>query len=167
METVRIHTSKGDIVARLDEEKAPVTVRNFLAYAREGFYDGTIFHRVIDSFMIQGGGFTAEMTQKKGKPPIKNEASNGMKNLAGTFAMARTSVVDSATSQFFINLADNDFLDHKDKSSAGFGYAVFGEVVEGMDVVKAIGSVPTGNLGGFQDVPVEPVVINKVEVEGK
>ena len=165
MATVRIQTSKGIIVARLDEEKAPVTVRNFLAYAGEGFYDGTIFHRVIEGFMIQGGGFTTDMTQKESKPPIRNEASNGLKNLAGTLAMARTSVVDSATSQFFINLVDNDFLDHKDRSSAGFGYAVFGEVIEGMDVVKSIGSVPTGNTGGFQDVPVEPVVIGKVEVE--
>lgn len=165
MTTVRIKTSKGDITAQLDEAKAPETVRNFLAYAKDGFYDGTIFHRVIDGFMIQGGGFTADMNQKQTKPPIKNEAANGLENRAGTFAMARTSVVDSATSQFFINLDDNDFLDHKDNSPSGFGYAVFGSVTGGMDVVKAIGSVPTGNVKGFEDVPLEAVVIEKVEVE--
>ena len=164
MTTVRIETSKGMIVAELDGEKAPVTVENFLAYAREGFYDGTIFHRVIDGFMIQGGGFTPDMGMKEGKPPIENEASNGLRNLAGTFAMARTSVVNSATSQFFINLVDNGFLDHKDKSPSGFGYAVFGKVVEGMDVVKAIGGVETGTVKGFGDVPVEPVVMEKVTI---
>ncbi|MBN2719591.1 MAG: peptidyl-prolyl cis-trans isomerase [Proteobacteria bacterium] len=164
MTTVRIKTSKGDITAQLDEAKAPETVRNFLAYAKDGFYDGTIFHRVIDGFMIQGGGFTADMNQKQTKPPIKNEAANGLENRAGTFAMARTSVVDSATSQFFINLDDNDFLDHKDNSPSGFGYAVFGSVTGGMDVVKAIGSVPTGNVKGFEDVPLEAVVIEKVEI---
>jgi len=165
MTTVMIKTSKGDITARLDDAKAPETVRNFLAYAKEGFYDGTIFHRVIEGFMIQGGGFTADMRQKNTKPPIKNEAANGLDNLAGTLAMARTSAVDSATSQFFINLDDNDFLDHKDNSPSGFGYAVFGSVCGGMDVVKAIGSVPTGNENGFQDVPLEAVVIENVEVE--
>ena len=165
MTTVRIRTSKGDLIAQLDAARAPETVRNFLSYAQEGFYDGTIFHRVIDGFMIQGGGFTADMKQKNTKPPIKNEAANGLENRAGTFAMARTSVVDSATSQFFINLKDNDFLNHKDNSPSGFGYAVFGSVIEGMDVVKAIGSVPTGNVQGFQDVPLEAVVIEKVEVE--
>lgn len=164
MTTVRIETSKGMIVAELDGEKAPVTVENFLAYAREGFYDGTIFHRVIDGFMIQGGGFTPDMGMKEGKPPIENEASNGLRNLAGTFAMARTSVVNSATSQFFINLVDNGFLDHKNKSPSGFGYAVFGKVVEGMDVVKAIGGVETGTVKGFGDVPVEPVVMEKVTI---
>ena len=164
MTTVKIETSKGIIVAELDGEKAPVTVQNFLAYANEGLYDGTIFHRVIDGFMIQGGGFTSDMRMKEGKPPIKNEASNGLKNLAGTCAMARTSDVDCATSQFFINLESNAFLDHRDESSAGFGYAVFGKVVEGMDVVKAIGGVQTGNSKGFGDVPVEAVVIEKVTV---
>jgi len=165
MTTVRIKTSKGDIIAQLDAGNAPETVRNFLSYAQEGYYDGTIFHRVIDGFMIQGGGFTADMRQKNTKSPIKNEAANGLENRAGTFAMARTSVVDSATSQFFINLDDNDFLDHKDNSPSGFGYAVFGRVTGGMDVVKAIGSVATGNVKGFQDVPLEAVVIEKVVVE--
>ncbi len=164
MTTVQIETSKGIIVAELNGEKAPETVRNFLAYANDGFYDGTIFHRVIDGFMIQGGGFTADMKEKKGKPPIKNEASNGLKNLAGTLAMARTSVIDSATAQFFINLVDNKFLDHKDTSLSGFGYAVFGKVIKGMDVVAAIGGVQTGDVKGFGDVPVEPVVIEKVTV---
>lgn len=164
MTTVRIETSKGVIVAELDGENAPVTVQNFLAYAKEGFYDGTIFHRVIDGFMIQGGGFTSDMGMKDGKPAIENEASNGLRNLAGTLAMARTSVVNSATSQFFINLVDNGFLDHKDKSPSGFGYAVFGKVVEGMDVVKAIGGVETGTVKGFGDVPLESVVMEKVTV---
>lgn len=164
MTTVRIETSKGVIVAELDEEKAPETVENFLSYAREKFYDGTIFHRVIDGFMIQGGGFSSDMVAKEGKPPIKNEAGNGLKNLRGTLAMARTQVVDSASSQFFINLVDNGFLDHKNRSPAGFGYAVFGKVVEGMEVVDAIGGVPTGNIKGHGDVPLEPVVMEKVTV---
>jgi cyclophilin family peptidyl-prolyl cis-trans isomerase len=159
---VKIETSKGTIIAELNGEKAPETVRNFLSYANEGFYNGTIFHRVIDGFMIQGGGFTPDMKLKEGNPPIRNEAANGLKNRAGTLAMARTSVVDSATSQFFINLVDNGFLDQKDTSPSGFGYAVFGRVVKGMDVVTAIGGVPTGNVKGFGDVPVEPVVIEKI-----
>jgi cyclophilin family peptidyl-prolyl cis-trans isomerase len=164
MATVRIETSKGVIVAELDGGRAPETVENFLSYAREKFYDGTIFHRVIDGFMIQGGGFMPDMTVKESNPPIKNEAANGLKNLRGTLAMARTQVVDSASSQFFINLVDNGFLDHKNKSPAGFGYAVFGKVIEGMEVVDAVGSVPTGNVKGHGDVPLEPVVMEKVTV---
>jgi cyclophilin family peptidyl-prolyl cis-trans isomerase len=165
---VSIETNKGTIVAELDAEKAPVSVENFVSYAKKGHYNGTIYHRVIDGFMIQGGGFTQEMEMKKTDPQIKNEADNGLKNTRGTLAMARTSVVDSATSQFFINLVDNGFLDHRDKSSQGYGYAVFGKVVEGMDVVDAIGKVKTGNARGFADVPLEPVVIEKVSVvEGK
>lgn len=161
---VRIETNRGVIVAELDREKAPVTVENFLSYVRDGHYDGTVFHRVIDGFMIQGGGFDDNMQMKKTRPPIRNEAGNGLKNLKGTLAMARTSVVDSATSQFFINLVDNSFLDHKNQTSAGFGYAVFGKVVEGMDVVEQIGKVTTGNFRGFQDVPAEHVVMEKVTV---
>jgi cyclophilin family peptidyl-prolyl cis-trans isomerase len=165
---VSIETNKGTIVAELDAEKAPVSVENFVSYAKKGHYNGTIYHRVIDGFMIQGGGFTQEMEMKKTDPQIKNEADNGLKNTRGTLAMARTSVVDSATSQFFINLVDNGFLDHRDKSSQGYGYAVFGKVVEGMDVVDAIGKVKTGNARGFADVPLEPVVIEKISVvEGK
>ena len=164
MPKVRIETSMGVIVAELDSEKAPISVENFLSYVRDGFFDGTIFHRVIDGFMIQGGGFDAELEMKKGKPAIKNEAANGLKNSRGTLAMARTSVVDSATAQFFINLVDNGFLDHRDTSGAGYGYAVFGKVVEGMDVMDAIGKVKTGNFKGFQDVPQEAVVMEKVTV---
>jgi len=161
---VKIDTSKGTIVAELDTQKAPVTVENFLKYVKEGFYDGTIFHRVIDGFMIQGGGFDGNMRQKETLPPIKNEAGNGLKNEKGTLAMARTSVVDSATSQFFINLVDNGFLDHTNDTPSGFGYAVFGKVVEGMSVVEDIGKVKTGDFKGFQDVPAEHVVIEKVTV---
>ena len=161
---VKIETSHGTIVAELDPEKAPVTVENFLKYVREGFYDGTIFHRVIEGFMIQGGGFDDNMQQKKTLSPIRNEAGNGLKNVKGTLAMARTSVVDSATAQFFINLADNGFLDHRDETQAGYGYAVFGKVVEGMDVVEAIGKVKTGDFRGHQDVPASHVVLEKVTV---
>jgi len=164
MTKIRIETSQGDIVAELDAQKAPVTVQNILDYVRAGFYDGTIFHRVIDGFMIQGGGFDEDMNQKETRPPIKNEAGNGLKNARGTLAMARTSVVDSATAQFFINLVDNGFLDHKNETPGGYGYAVFGKVVEGMDVVDRIGKVETGNSGGFQDVPREKVVMVKVTV---
>jgi peptidyl-prolyl cis-trans isomerase B (cyclophilin B) len=159
-----IETSQGVIVAELDSGKAPITVENILNYVRDGFYDGTIFHRVIDGFMIQGGGFDENMETKETLPPIKNEAGNGLKNVKGTLSMARTSVVDSATAQFFINLADNGFLDHKNETPAGFGYAVFGKVVEGMDVVEKIGKVKTGNFRGFQDVPAEHVVMEKVTV---
>jgi len=161
---IKIETSQGVIVAELDSEKAPITVENILNYVREGFYDGTIFHRVIEDFMIQGGGFDDDMQMKETQPPIKNEAGNGLKNVKGTLAMARTSVVDSATAQFFINLIDNGFLDHKNETAAGFGYAVFGKVVEGMDVVEKIGKVPTGSFRGFQDVPADHVVLEKVTV---
>ena len=160
-----IETSKGTITLELDGEKAPATVANFAEYARSGFYDGTIFHRVIDGFMIQGGGFTKGMNQKETRAPIRNEAMNGLKNARGTIAMARTMVVDSATSQFFINLVDNGFLDFRNPTPQGFGYAVFGKVTKGMEVVDKIAKVPTGNRGMHQDVPVKPVVIKKVTVE--
>ena len=160
-----IETSKGTITLELDETKAPETVRNFAAYAKSGHYDGTIFHRVIDGFMIQGGGFTTKMVQKPTEAPIRNEAMNGLKNDRGTIAMARTSVVDSATSQFFINLVDNDFLNFQNPTPQGFGYAVFGKVVDGMEIVDAIAKVPTGNVGYYQDVPVENVVIRSVRVQ--
>ncbi|MBI3015505.1 MAG: peptidyl-prolyl cis-trans isomerase [Candidatus Tectomicrobia bacterium] len=159
---VRMQTTMGDIILDLDAEKAPVTVENFLGYVADGFFDGTIFHRVIKDFMIQGGGFTPTMGEKKTKLSIKNEAGNGLKNGKGTIAMARTQVVDSATSQFFINVADNDFLDHRDKTPNGFGYAVFGKVREGLEVVEAISKVATGNSGFHQDVPRQPVIIEKV-----
>ena len=159
---VRMQTSKGDITIELDAEKAPITVKNFLGYVEDGFYEGTIFHRVISNFMIQGGGMTADMKEKKNKAPIKNEADNGLGNARGSIAMARTQVVDSATSQFFINVVDNDFLDHKSKTPAGYGYAVFGKVIEGMDVVDEIRQVKTGSKGYHQDVPTEAVTIEKV-----
>jgi len=159
-----IETNKGTITLELDAEKAPVTVANFVEYARAGFYEGTVFHRVIDGFMIQGGGFTKDMNQKTAREPIRNEAMNGLKNVRGSIAMARTSVVDSATSQFFINLVDNDFLDFSDPSPRGFGYAVFGKVVDGMSVVDAIAKVKTGTRGYYENVPEEAVVIRKVVV---
>jgi len=162
---VLMKTSQGDIKIELDKAKAPVTVENFIVYVNDKFYDGTIFHRVIPAFMIQGGGFDKDMNQKKTKPPIKNEAGNGLKNDVGTIAMARTGVVDSATSQFFINTVDNEFLDHKSKTPQGYGYAVFGTVTKGMDVVKVIEKVKTGSKGMFQDVPVEAVMIEKVTVK--
>jgi peptidyl-prolyl cis-trans isomerase A (cyclophilin A)/peptidyl-prolyl cis-trans isomerase B (cyclophilin B) len=158
---VALTTSKGTIVLELNSEKAPMTVENFLTYVREGFYSGTVFHRVIPNFMIQGGGMDAAMTPKKGHAPIKNEADNGLKNDKYTIAMARTGEIHSATSQFFINSANNDFLNHGVRD---FGYAVFGKVVEGTDVVDAIEAVPTGSRGMHRDVPVEPVVIEKAEV---
>jgi peptidyl-prolyl cis-trans isomerase B (cyclophilin B) len=154
----------GSITLELDDAKAPVTVANFLDYAKAGHYDGTIFHRVIDGFMIQGGGFTKAMDQKPTKAPIKNEAANGLLNKRGTIAMARTMVVDSATSQFFINLVDNDFLNFRAPTPQFFGYAVFGKVTDGMDVVDKIAKVKTGNSGMHQNVPEEPVVIKKVHV---
>ena len=160
---VVITTSHGDITVELDEERAPLSVANFLAYADAGHYQGTIFHRVIKDFMIQGGNFSAEMEPKPTRPPIKNEAANGLRNLRGTIAMARTGVVDSATSQFFINLIDNGFLDHRDPSIQGFGYAVFGRVVAGMEVVDRIGASPTHTFRRFRDVPVEAVVIQSVK----
>jgi len=160
---VLLETNYGDITIELDKEKAPVTVENFLSYVDTGFYDGTIFHRVIDNFMIQGGGFTPNMEQKKTKDPIKNEAKNGLLNEVGTIAMARTNIVDSATSQFFINVNNNDFLDHKGDNPSGFGYAVFGKVVEGMPVVNRIKAASTTNKSGSQDVPTEPIIIKKVK----
>ncbi len=161
---VLMKTSMGEIKLELYPQKAPKTVANFLAYVKDGFYDGTIFHRVIDNFMIQGGGFTPDMKQKETKPPIINEAGNGLKNLRGTIAMARTSEVNSATSQFFINVVDNPFLDHKDETPKGFGYAVFGKVVEGMDVVDRIKAVKTTTKGYYRNVPVEPVIIQSIKV---
>ena len=154
----------GTITLELDEAKAPATVANFAQYAKDGHYDGTIFHRVIDGFMVQGGGFTRDMNQKKTREPVRNEAMNGLKNKRGTIAMARTMVVDSATSQFFINLVDNDFLDFQSPTPQGFGYAVFGKVVSGMEVVDAIAKVKTGSAGPHQNVPETPVVIRKVTV---
>lgn len=162
---VRMKTTLGDMVIELDRKHAPVTVENFLGYVREGFYDGTIFHRVIPGFMIQGGGFEPGMKMKTPKAPIRNEAGNGLKNLRGTIAMARTSVVDSATCQFFINVKDNPFLDHRSETPQGFGYAVFGKVVEGMEVAEKIEKVPTGARGPHRDVPIEDVVILRVELE--
>jgi cyclophilin family peptidyl-prolyl cis-trans isomerase len=162
--TATIETTMGTITLVLDSEKAPETTANFVRYAQEGFYDGTIFHRVIDGFMIQGGGFTKEMNQKQTREPIRNEAQNGLKNARGTIAMARTMVVDSATSQFFINLVDNDFLDFSSPTLQGFGYAVFGKVTDGMEVVDAIAKVKTGFAGPHQNVPETPVVIRKVTV---
>lgn len=166
--TAKIETNMGDIVLELDAANAPVTTANFIEYANEGFYEGTIFHRVIDGFMIQGGGLTADMRDKSNKKaPIKNEANNGLKNEHGTVAMARTQVVDSATSQFFINVDDNDFLDHTSPTPQGFGYAVFGKVIDGMETVDAIRQVRTGNKGMHQDVPVEAITISKVTVQGQ
>jgi cyclophilin family peptidyl-prolyl cis-trans isomerase len=162
---VEMKTSEGKIRIELWADKAPQTVKNFLGYVEEGFYDGTIFHRVIPDFMIQGGGFTADMNQKKPHESIKNEATGALKNDRGTIAMARTNVVDSATSQFFINLKDNEFLNHRDASPMGFGYAVFGKVIEGMDVVDKIAKVPTANAGPHQNVPVKPVLIESAKVE--
>ena len=162
---VVITTSMGTIEAELYADKAPETVKNFLAYAAAGHYNDTVFHRVIKGFMIQGGGMTADMNQKPTKPPIKNEADNGLKNTVGTLAMARTSVVDSATSQFFINVKDNGFLDFKSKTPQGYGYAVFGKVISGMDVVTKIENVATTSKGMNQDVPVEPVVIKSITVK--
>jgi peptidyl-prolyl cis-trans isomerase B (cyclophilin B) len=161
---VLMSTSMGDVKIELDAEKAPITVQNFLAYVNDKFYDGTVFHRVIPNFMIQGGGFDAAMQQKPTKAAIKNEAGNGLKNTTGTLAMARTNVVDSATAQFFINVKDNAFLDHKNETPAGFGYAVFGKVVAGMDVVRKIEQVQTATKGGHENVPVEPVVIKSITV---
>ena len=158
---VKLTTTMGDIVIQLDREKAPVSVDNFVKYVESGHYDGTIFHRVIDGFMIQGGGFTKDMRQKPTQAAIKNEARNGLKNENYTVAMARTGVRDSATSQFFINVKDNDFLNYSGESPQGWGYAVFGKVVEGKEVVDKIKKVPTSNAGGHQNVPTEPVVITK------
>ena len=157
-----VKTSLGDVTLELDAARAPITVSNFLAYVDAKFYDGTIFHRVIEKFMIQGGGFTPDMNQKTTRAPIKNEADNGLRNERGTIAMARTMVVDSATAQFFINHADNVFLDHKAPTPREFGYAVFGRVTEGMDVVDKIARTPTGNRSGHQNVPATPVEIIRI-----
>ncbi|MDG2374966.1 MAG: peptidylprolyl isomerase [Woeseiaceae bacterium] len=153
---ITISTNHGDIVIELFEETAPISCENFRQYVNDGFFDGTIFHRVIPNFMIQGGGFMPDMSQKETRDPIKNEADNGKNNARGTLAMARTQVVDSATAQFFINLRDNNFLDHGGRD---FGYAVFGKVTEGMDIVDAIAVVPTNNNAGHSDVPVDPIII--------
>ena len=161
---VLMETSKGDITIELYEKEAPITVKNFLSYVSDGFYYNLIFHRVIPNFMIQGGGFDSEMNQKPVKAPIKNEARRGLNNKRGTLAMARTNVINSATGQFFINLKSNDFLNHKDNSSSGFGYAVFGEVVEGMDVVDSIGKTRTHAFGMFRDVPIDHLFIKNMSV---
>jgi peptidyl-prolyl cis-trans isomerase B (cyclophilin B) len=165
MVNVTLETNKGDIKLELDAGKAPATVANFLEYARAGHYDNTIFHRVIGGFMIQGGGFDTGMKQKSTKAPVKNEADNGLKNVTGTIAMARTSDPHSATAQFFINVSDNAFLDFKSPTPQGWGYAVFGRVTDGMDVVRSIEKVQTGNKAGHQDVPVTDVIIEKVIIE--
>ena len=159
---VVIETNYGDITVELNDEKAPQSVANFLSYVDTLHYTDTIFHRVIKDFMIQGGNFTVDMAPKKNRAPIKNEAANGLRNLRGTIAMARTNVVDSATSQFFINLKDNGFLDHKNSSPQGYGYAVFGKVVKGMEVVDKIGSAQTHTFKRFRDVPVESIVIRSI-----
>lgn len=163
MTNVIIETSMGNIEIELNNEKAPISAENFLKYVDSGHYDGTIFHRVIDNFMIQGGGFSAGMKEKKTGAQIKNEAQNGLKNLRGTLAMARTGVVDSATAQFFINVKDNVFLDHSDPSPRGFGYAVFGKVISGMDVVDKIKVAKTTTKDGMENVPVEDIIIKSMK----
>jgi peptidyl-prolyl cis-trans isomerase B (cyclophilin B) len=161
---VIMRTTYGTITLELDADKAPKSVENFLNYARDGFYDGTIFHRVIDNFMIQGGGFDTDMRQKQAGQPIENEADNGLKNDFGTVAMARTMDPHSATAQFFINVKDNDFLNHTGKNAQGWGYAVFGRVTKGSEVLDKIRAVATGSRAGHQDVPVDPVIIESVEI---
>lgn len=161
---IKLSTNHGDILVELDHDKAPITSANFEQYVRDGHYDGTLFHRVIDGFMIQGGGMNTDFVQKPTRAPIENEAKNGLKNVVGSIAMARTNDPHSASAQFFINVADNGFLDYP--SQDGWGYCVFGQVTDGMDVVNAIKGVKTGNRAGHQDVPVENVVIEKAEVIG-
>ena len=161
---VRFETSAGDFVIELNAEKAPITTENILGYVNDGYYSGTIFHRVIKDFMVQGGGMDADMNPKPTKAPIKNEADNGLKNDRGTVAMARTQIVDSATAQFFINTVDNNFLNFQAPNPQGYGYAVFGKVVEGLEVVETIRAVKTGNHGGHQDVPLEAVTILSASV---
>jgi peptidyl-prolyl cis-trans isomerase B (cyclophilin B) len=161
---VKLTTTLGEIIIQLNPEKAPVSSANFLTYVNEGFYNGTIFHRVIPGFMAQGGGFDTSFNQKAVHAPIKNEANNGLKNNRGTLAMARTNDPNSATAQFFINYKDNSFLNHTSQTPSGWGYAVFGEVIEGMDVVDAMAKQATGNRGGHQDVPKTDIVIEKAEV---
>ena len=160
--TLILETSLGNVRFELFQKEAPISVKNFLEYAKSGFYNGTVFHRVIPGFMIQGGGFTPDMRQKETKAPIKNEADNGLKNLRGTLAMARTDVVDSASSQFFINVANNEFLNHRAGGPAVYGYAVFGKVIAGMDVMDKIAATRTGMKRGMTDVPVTPVLIKNV-----
>jgi len=164
MTDVVLHTSEGDITLALDDANAPATVANFLQYVRDGHYDNTVFHRVIDGFMIQGGGFEPGMRQKPTDAPVNNEANNGLKNDNGTIAMARTNDPHSATAQFFINVVDNDFLDYKGPSPQGWGYCVFGKVTAGADVIDRIKGVPTGNAGGHQNVPTKDVLIKRAEV---
>ncbi|CAH2030472.1 peptidylprolyl isomerase [Trichlorobacter ammonificans] len=161
---VLLETSKGNITLELNKEKAPITVKNFLGYVKDGYYDGLVFHRVIKDFMIQGGGLDANLQPKKTKFAIKNEAQNGLKNVRGSVAMARTALVDSATSQFFINTVDNPFLDNKGKRQDDFGYCVFGKVVEGFEVVDEIRQVKTGSLHGHSDVPLEPITIVSAKI---
>lgn len=161
---VELNTSMGAIVIELNEEKAPKTVENFLNYVKSGQYDGTIFHRIIDGFMIQGGGMDAEMNEKPTNAPVENEADNGLKNDKGTIAMARTQDPHSATSQFFVNVKDNDFLNHSGKNMQGWGYTVFGKVTSGMDVIEKMKGVPTGRFGMHADVPKEPVIINSAAI---
>ena len=161
---VELDTNMGAIVIELNEEKAPKTVENFLNYVKSGHYDGTIFHRIIDGFMIQGGGMDAEMNEKATNAPVENEADNGLKNDKGTIAMARTQDPHSATSQFFINVKDNDFLNHSGKNMQGWGYTVFGKVTSGMDVIDKMRGIPTGRFGMHADVPKEPVVINSATI---
>ncbi|SUC05359.1 peptidylprolyl isomerase [Pasteurella canis] len=162
---VVLHTNYGEIKIALEQEKAPISSQNFLQYSESGFYNGTIFHRVIDGFMVQAGGFEVDMKQKKANAPIHNEANNGLKNLRGTVAMARTSDPHSATSQFFINTVDNDFLNFSAETARGWGYAVFGNVIEGMDVVDKISQVDTGRSGFHRDVPKQEIIIQSVTVE--
>ena len=164
MPLVELETSMGNITIELNEEKAPKTVENFLNYVNSGHYEGTIFHRIIDGFMIQGGGMDAQMNEKKTNAPVENEADNGLKNDQGTIAMARTQDPHSATSQFFINVKDNDFLNHSGKNAQGWGYTVFGKVTSGMDVIEKMRGVPTGRFGMHADVPSTPVVINSAKV---
>lgn len=161
---VELDTSMGAIVIELNEEKAPKTVENFLNYVKSGHYDGTIFHRIIDGFMIQGGGMDAEMNEKATNAPVENEAGNGLKNDKGTIAMARTQDPHSATSQFFVNVKDNDFLNHSGKNMQGWGYTVFGKVTSGVDVIEKMRGVPTGRFGMHADVPKEPVIINSATI---
>ena len=164
---IRLHTKFGVIAIELDHARAPATAANFLQYARDGFYNGTLFHRVIPNFMIQGGGLESGLAQKPTRAPIRNEADNGLRNLTGTVAMARTADPHSATAQFFINLKDNDFLDHTAPTPQGWGYCVFGRVTEGMEVVNAIARVPTTGRRGHQDVPVDDVIIENAEIIGE
>ena len=163
---VKLETNKGEIVIAFDAKAAPATVANFVAYVESGFYDGTIFHRVIPGFMIQGGGMTVDLQEKPTRPPIKNEAKNGLKNLRGTIAMARTSIPHSATAQFFFNTVDNSFLNHTRETTDGWGYCVFGKVTKGMEVIELIERVQTTDKGHHSDVPVEPVIIKKAVMMG-